>query len=84
MARDKIKVNDKQLACAKISSREGQDYIAGMACAANYAWANRSAMTFLIRSSVAAVMNRSPEDLDMALIYDVCHNIAKVPYRPGN
>jgi hypothetical protein len=38
-----------QLACARIGSREGQDYLAAMACAANYAWVNRSSMTFLTR-----------------------------------
>ena len=38
-----------QLACATISSQEGQDYLKGMAAAANYAWVNRSTMTFLSR-----------------------------------
>lgn len=49
MKRDKIEVNDRQLACARISSPEGQDYLAAMAAAANYAWVNRSSMTFLSR-----------------------------------
>jgi len=49
MKRDKIEVNDRQLACARISSEEGQDYLKGMAAAANYAWVNRSSMTFLCR-----------------------------------
>ncbi len=49
MSRDKIHVNDRQLACAHISSREGQNYLKGMAAAANYAWVNRSSMTFLTR-----------------------------------
>ena len=49
MKRDKIDVNDRQLACAHINSTEGQDYLKGMACAANYAWVNRSSMTFLCR-----------------------------------
>jgi len=49
MARDGIVVNDRQLACAKIQSREGQNYLGSMAAAANYAWVNRSAMTFLAR-----------------------------------
>jgi hypothetical protein len=38
-----------QLACARINSPEGQDYLCAMACAANYAWVNRAAMTFLTR-----------------------------------
>lgn len=49
MKRDNINVNDRQLACAKIYSQEGQDYLQGMAAAANYAWVNRSSMTFLCR-----------------------------------
>ena len=47
MKRDNINVNDRQLACARINSPEGQDYLKGMAAAANYAWVNRSSMTFL-------------------------------------
>lgn len=49
MKRDKIIVNDRQLACARIASQEGQDYLKGMAGAGNYAWVNRSSMTFLTR-----------------------------------
>lgn len=49
MKRDHINTNDRQLACAKINSVEGQDYLKGMASAANYAWVNRSSMTFLAR-----------------------------------
>lgn len=57
MKRDKITVNDRQLACARINSPEGQDYLKGMAAAGNYAWVNRSSMTFLTRQV------RSPEPL---------------------
>lgn len=49
MKRDKITVNDRQLACARVTSQEGQDYLKGMAAAGNYAWVNRSSMTFLTR-----------------------------------
>ena len=49
MKRDNIETNDRQLACARIHSTEGQDYLKGMASAANYAWVNRSSMTFLAR-----------------------------------
>lgn len=52
MKRDKIEVNDRQLACALINSMEGQDYLKGMASAANYAWVNRSSMTFLARQVI--------------------------------
>eukprot|EP00397_Hematodinium_sp_SG-2012_P035158 GEMP01037790.1.p1 GENE.GEMP01037790.1~~GEMP01037790.1.p1 ORF type:complete len:508 (+),score=118.94 GEMP01037790.1:101-1624(+) len=78
MERDGIKTNDRQLACARINSAEGQNYLAAMGAAANYAWVNRSSMTFLARQAFAKVFNQSPEDLDMHLIYDVSHNIAKM------
>ena len=41
MKRDSIEVNDRQLACARINSQEGQDYLNGMAAAANFAWVTR-------------------------------------------
>jgi len=78
MDRDNIKTNDRQLACARITSPEGQNYLQAMSAAANYAWVNRSSMTFLTRQAFAKVFNQSPEDLDMHLIYDVSHNIAKM------
>jgi tRNA-splicing ligase RtcB len=49
-----------------------------MACAANYAWVNRSSMTFLARQAFAKQFDSTPDDLDMAVVYDVSHNIAKV------
>ncbi|KAK4471970.1 hypothetical protein MN116_005348 [Schistosoma mekongi] len=78
MKRDKIEVNDRQLACAHITSEEGQDYLKAMAAAANYAWVNRSSMTFLARQAFAKIFHSTPDDLDMQIIYDVSHNIAKV------
>lgn len=49
MKRDKIEINDRQLACARIKSQEGQEYFKAMASAANFAWVNRSSMTYLTR-----------------------------------
>ena len=77
MARDKLHVNDRQLACARIASSEGQTYLKAMAAAANYAWVNRSSMTFLARQAFAKVFRSTPDDLDMHVVYDVSHNIAK-------
>ena len=57
MKRDKIEVNDRQLACAHINSQEGQDYLKSMAAAANYAWVNRSSMTFLCRQVKQIINN---------------------------
>ena len=59
MKRDKIETNDRQLACARINSPEGQDYLKGMCAAANYAWVNRSSMTFLARQAFAKIFNSS-------------------------
>ena len=78
MARDNIYVNDRQLACARINSQEGKDYLASMACAANYAWVNRSSMTFLVRQAFSKMFDTTADDLDMHVVYDVSHNIAKV------
>ncbi|KAK1875357.1 RNA-splicing ligase RtcB like [Dissostichus eleginoides] len=78
MKRDQIVVNDRQLACARIHSPEGQDYLKAMAAAGNYAWVNRASMTFLTRQAFAKVFVTTPDDLDMHVIYDVSHNIAKV------
>ena len=55
MVRDGIQVNDRQLACARINSPEGQKYLGAMGAAANYAWVNRSSMTFLTRQAFAKV-----------------------------
>lgn len=73
-----IKVLDKQLSCAKINSDEGIKYLKAMAAASNYAWVNRSAITFLLRQAFAKTFEQAADDLDMHLIYDVSHNIAKV------
>ncbi|KFG49028.1 DNA segment, Chr 10, Wayne State University 52, expressed family protein, partial [Toxoplasma gondii FOU] len=78
MSRDKVKTNDRQLACARVGSPEGQDYLGAMCAAANYAWVNRSSIAFLAREAFAKVMKQSPDDLDMHVVYDVSHNIAKI------
>ncbi|KAG8329616.1 hypothetical protein J6590_082168 [Homalodisca vitripennis] len=78
MKRDNIETNDRQLACARINSPEGQNYLKAMSAAANFAWVNRSSMTFLSRQAFAKQFRMTPDDLDMHVIYDVSHNIAKV------
>jgi tRNA-splicing ligase RtcB len=72
-----IKLPDRQLACAPVSSPEAQNYIKAMRCAANYAWANRQCITYLVRKAFEKVFNKNWESLGLDLIYDVCHNIAK-------
>jgi len=73
-----ISLPDRQLACAPVKSEEGQAYLAAMACAANYAWANRQCITHWTRQTLANIFGRSPEELGLRLIYDVAHNIAKI------
>ena len=77
MQRYGISVPDRQLACAPISSEEGQAYLGAMRCAANYAWANRQCLMDLVRGVFERVFGRNWEALGMHLIYDVAHNIAK-------
>ena len=73
-----IELPDRQLACAPVKSPEGQDYLAAMACAANYAWANRQCITHWARESFGKIFDKSPRDLGMRVVYDVAHNIAKI------
>ncbi len=68
---------DRQLACDFIRSSTGQDYFSGMACAANYAWANRQMLMHWTREIFERVLEIGPQELGMHLVYDVCHNIAK-------
>lgn len=76
-ARAGISLPDRQLACAPIQSREGRDYYAAMACAANFARVNRQVMTHLLRQSFEYIFKMSAERLGLGLVYDVSHNIAK-------
>jgi len=72
-----LELPDRQLACDFIRSKTGQDYFSGMACSANYAWANRQMLMHWTREVFERVLKMSPKELDMRLVYDVCHNIAK-------
>jgi len=78
MKRYGITVRDRELACAPFSSKEGEDYYGAMVCAANMAFANRQVIVQRIREAFKQVFHKDPEAMDMHIIYDVCHNIAKV------
>jgi tRNA-splicing ligase RtcB len=69
---------DRQLACSYVKSDLGKRYLSAMACAANYAWANRQIIMHWTRETFEKVLRVSPKDLNMKLLYDVCHNIAKL------
>ena len=73
-----ITLPDRQLACTPIQSPEGQDYLAAMAAAANYAWANRQVIMSQAEKAFMKALAVSPKELGFSLIYDVCHNIAKI------
>jgi tRNA-splicing ligase RtcB (3'-phosphate/5'-hydroxy nucleic acid ligase) len=73
-----ILLPDRQLACAPINSKEGQNYLKAMACAANFAWANRQLIVHWVRESFERILKDSAENMGMHIVYDVCHNIAKI------
>jgi tRNA-splicing ligase RtcB len=72
-----LELPDRQLACAPVNSPEGQKYIAAMRAAANFAWCNRQLLMQQAREVFASVFGRPWQELQMNLVYDVCHNIAK-------
>jgi tRNA-splicing ligase RtcB (3'-phosphate/5'-hydroxy nucleic acid ligase) len=74
----KIELPDPQLCCAPISSAEGQRYLTAMACAANFAFTNRQMISHWVRETFEQVLQKGPRELKLDLVYDVCHNIAKI------
>ncbi len=68
---------DRQLVCAPVKSREGREYLAAMACAANFAMCNREAITHWIRECFERAFRASARSLGMEVLYDVSHNLAK-------
>lgn len=72
-----IQVPDRQLCCAPLHSSEAQEYIGAMYSAANFAFANRQMITHWVREVFEQVLERPPKDLQLDVIYDVCHNIGK-------
>jgi tRNA-splicing ligase RtcB len=73
-----IELTDRQLACAPIQSPEGQNYLAAMSAAANFAWANRQIIMSLAQKTILHTLHIPPKDLNFKLLYDVSHNIAKI------
>jgi tRNA-splicing ligase RtcB len=82
MRRYGIELPDRQLACAPASSPEGRSYLAAMAAAANFAWANRQAIADAGRAAVARVLGREAAD-GTRQVYDVAHNVAKLEHYGG-
>ncbi len=78
MEKYKITLPDRQLACTPLQSPEGRDYLGAMAAAANYAWANRQVIMSQAEKAFLRALDIGPAQLGFSLIYDVCHNIAKI------
>jgi tRNA-splicing ligase RtcB len=77
MGRYGIRLPDRQLSCAPLSSPEGRDYMGAMGAAANFAWANRQAIAHRVREAIAGSMGRDAARATRQ-VYDVAHNIAKL------
>jgi tRNA-splicing ligase RtcB len=76
-----ITLPDRQLSCAPVNSPEGKDYLAAMACAANYAWSNRQRIAHVVRT--VAIKELGLSAADIRTVYDVAHNIAKIETHAG-
>lgn len=72
-----VDLPDRQLACAPLDTKLGDEYYRAMSCGANYAWTNRQMITHWIRESFEQVLGDSAENMGMDVVYDVAHNIAK-------
>ncbi len=73
-----IDIPDRQLCCAPISSPEGQNYLAAMAAAVNFAFANRQIISYRTRAALMQVLGITPRALNLQVVYEVAHNIAKI------
>jgi tRNA-splicing ligase RtcB len=82
LARHRIELPDRQLSCAPISSEEGRSYLAAMAAAANFAWANRQAIAHRVREAIARKVGAREAELTRQ-VYDVAHNVAKFEQYDG-
>ena len=78
MEKYNISLPDRELACVPNNSEEGDSYRKAMFAALNFAWSNRQMITHWTRKSFERIFNQTESDLDMKLVYDVAHNIAKV------
>ena len=73
-----IELPDRELVCAPMNSPEGEAYLAAMACAANYAFANRQVLSHYAREAFESVLAGRVKDWHLHLVYDVAHNIGKI------
>ncbi len=81
--REGIDLPDKQLAAAPLDTKEAQEYLGAMSSAANFAWANRSLISYATRRAFSNVFGGDGKSLGMDTVYDVSHNIAKIEKHSG-
>jgi tRNA-splicing ligase RtcB len=74
----KIDLPDKQLCCAPVRSSEARRYLSAMACAANFAFCNRQIIGYWVAETFQEVLRMGPESTGLSLVYDICHNMAKL------
>jgi tRNA-splicing ligase RtcB len=72
-----IELPDRELVCAPLDSAEGRAYYGAMACAVNYAFANRQVLADGARQAFERVLAGKVKDHNLFQVYDVAHNIAK-------
>jgi tRNA-splicing ligase RtcB len=73
-----IHLVDRELVCAPLNSTEGQNYLAAMRCAANYAFANRQILANSARKAFEQVLAGKVKDWHLHQVYDICHNMGKI------
>lgn len=73
-----IKLPDRELVCAPLDSPEGQDYLAAMRCAANYAFANRQVLAHFVRVAFEQTLAGKVDDWHLTQVYDIAHNMGKI------
>jgi len=76
--RYEIHLPDRELVCAPLNSPEGQNYLAAMRCAANYAFANRQLLAHQVRKSFEEVLAGKVRDWHLYQVYDIAHNMGKI------
>ena len=74
----RIELPDRELACAPISSKEGQNYLKAMFAAANFAFANRQVITQTVRKAWERILSKAGLNYNLDIVYDVAHNVGKI------
>jgi tRNA-splicing ligase RtcB len=73
-----IHLPDRELVCAPLDSPEGQNYLAAMRCAANYAFANRQVLAHYARTAFEQVLAGKVPNWHLHQVYDIAHNMGKI------